>query len=455
MSAVVKIDGAGNLPTFLDRAQAGLDRMVKSEHNVKGALRGLSEALDSTGNSAQMASQAANVLSEKFVRGLGGAAVVGAVKIVADQISNMAEIIGQVGEKAAKAIDQLQAMSDPSNFQEAVAQSASLKQTMGEINEEILKIEKNPLRNFIAQTTGAKEEMQKLAETMKRVAETNVALGAMRGERRALDTMGMTPEQVKQYDLSQKRNQQIEEASKLSPGLREQAVESLKKTFELEDQNARNQAENKSTMTGEQAAMALGTQFDNNRLDYQRKEADRIAKLQEDRAAQAEEDKKKEEERKNKVSGDYQDMVSQAQGQLIDAAQQRFQAEKNNITAQGNASAIASRLGGSLRGPGQRMSNFEIGANKAVERAFQAAQKKEAGRYKDEVAEDLMLQGKSYDGNAVNRELVNRRKKQAEQEAGGPFDAAKATQSALTDITKYMGDVQNLLNQLTQYAHVT
>ena len=204
-----------------------------------------------------------------------------------------------------------------------------------------------------------------------------------------------------------------------------------------------------------EAAYKIGAKFDNDRLDYQRKEADRIAKLQEDRAAQAEEDKKKEEERKNKVSGDYQDMVSQAQGQLIDAAQQRFQAEKNNITAQGNASAIASGLGGSLRGPGQRMTSFEYGANKAVERAFQAAQKKEAGRYKDEVAEDLMLQGKPYDGDAVNRELVQRRKKQAEEQAGEPFDAAKATQSALTDITKYMGDVQNLLDQLTQYAHVT
>jgi hypothetical protein len=454
MSAVVKIDGAGNLPTFLDRAQAGLDRMVKSEHNVKGALRGLSEALDSTGNSAQMASQAANVLSEKFVRGLGGAAVVGAVKIVADQINNMAEIIGQVGEKAAKAIDQLQAMSDPSNFQEAVAQSASLKQTMGEINEEILKIEKNPLRNFIAQTTGAKEEMQKLAETMKRVAETSVAFGAMRGEKRALDTMGMTPEQVKQYDLSQKRNQQIEEASKLSPGLREQAVESLKKTFELEDQNARNQAENKSTMTGEQAAMALGTKFDNDRLDYQRKEADRIAKLQEDRAAQKEADQKAYYDKQNKEQKDYSVrrdqqaiIITQTQNAYMDAY-----AKKNDVLDEIAGKGLnASRRGRQYldqarrdQANNNRIDNYKFNEEQIQKYVDRMQQRGNGQSYEDYEKYKNMTPDQARE--AARRDLA---KQQAQKE--NPSDREKAS----TDLAGYLKNVDALLNQLTQYAHVT
>ena len=454
MSAVVKIDGAGNLPTFLDRAQAGLDRMVKSEHNVKGALRGLSEALDSTGNSAQMASQAANVLSEKFVRGLGGAAVVGAVKIVADQINNMAEIIGQVGEKAAKAIDQLQAMSDPSNFQEAVSQSASLKQTMGEINEEILKIEKNPLRNFISQITGAKEEMQKLAETMKRVSETNVAFGAMRGEKRALDTMGMTPEQVKQYDLSQKRNQQIEEASKLSPGLREQAVDSLKKTFELEDQNARNQAENKATMTGEQAAMALGTQFDNNRLDYQRKEADRIAKLQEDRAAQAEADQKAYYRKQGKEQSDYsarQDkqaaLYSKTSAEYMDAYMAK-NAVENRIAGE---SLSASREGQLILNAAQKR---QANQNRIDNYKFQQEQvQKYVDKMQTRGSGQSAEQFERYSNMTPDQARKAAREDLAKQQAAENDPSMR--DKANTTLEGYLKNVDALLNQLTQYAHVT
>ena len=454
MSAVVKIDGAGNLPTFLDRAQAGLDRMVKSEHNVKGALRGLSEALDSTGNSAQMASQAANVLSEKFVRGLGGVAVVGAVKIVADQISNMAEIIGQVGEKAAKAIDQLQAMSDPSNFQEAVSQSASLKQTMGEINEEILKIEKNPLRNFISQITGAKEEMQKLSETMKRVSETNVAFGAMRGEKRALDTMGMTSEQVKQYDLSQKRNQQIEEASKLSPGLREQAVESLKKTFELEDQNARNQAENKSTMTGEQAAMALGTQFDNDRLDYQRKEADRIAKLQEDRAAQKEADQQAYYRKQGKEQSDYsarQDkqtaLYSKTSAEYMDAYMAK-NAVENKIAGE---SLSASREGQLILNAAQKR---QANQNRIDNYKFQQEQvQKYVDKMQTRGSGQSAEQFERYSNMTPDQARKAAREDLAKQQAAETNPSMR--DQAATTLADYLKNVDALLNQLTQYAHVT
>jgi hypothetical protein len=452
MSAVVKIDGAGNLPTFLDRAQAGLDRMVKSEHNVKGALRGLSEALDSTGNSAQMASQAANVLAERFVRGIGGAAVVGAFKLITDQMNKVSETLGSMAEVAAKAHNQLQAMGDPKTFGDATNQAAPLLAAFESINLEIKKMEANNFKNLTARLTGVRDEMEKLAASLKLAADAQMALGAASEAKRTRDISGMNPEQVKRYDLNLSRKAELDRAQSIgNADLRESAIQNLKDRYDQEDTNTLNANRAKADAeaakyelkgieadaSGAASAEAIGADFDRRRAAYKDAETERIRKLNEDR---------------DKLTPER---ILKAQGQLIDAAQQRFQAEKNNITAQGNASAIASGLGGSLRGPGQRMTSFEYGANKAVERAFQAAQKKEASRYKDEVAEDLMLQGKPYDGDAVNRELVQRRKKQAEQQAGEPFDAAKATQSALTDITKYMGDVQNLLNQLTQYAHVT
>jgi hypothetical protein len=205
---------------------------------------------------------------------------------------------------------------------------------------------------------------------------------------------------------------------------------------------------------GIESAYKIEAQFENKQIDYQRKEADRIAKLQEDRADQAEEDKKKEQERKNKAAGEYQDMISQAQNEYYNAAQQKSRAQATNIEAQGNASTIASGLGGSLRGVGQKMTSFEYGANKAVERAFQQAQRQEAQNYKERVRSELQAKGDPSDNDAVNRELVKRRTDQAEQQAKAPFDAAKASQEALDSIIEYMGDVQTLLNQLTTNVYV-
>jgi hypothetical protein len=325
---------------------------------------------------------------------------------------------------------------------------------MGEINEEILKIEKNPLRNFISQITGAKEEMQKLSETMKRVSETNVAFGAMRGEKRALDTMGMTSEQVKQYDLSQKRNQQIEEASKLSPGLREQAVESLKKTFELEDQNARNQAENKSTMTGEQAAMALGTQFDNDRLDYQRKEADRIAKLQEDRAAQKEADQQAYYRKQGKEQSDYsarQDkqtaLYSKTSAEYMDAYMAK-NAVENKIAGE---SLSASREGQLILNAAQKR---QANQNRIDNYKFQQEQvQKYVDKMQTRGSGQSAEQFERYSNMTPDQARKAAREDLAKQQAAETNPSMR--DQAATTLADYLKNVDALLNQLTQYAHVT
>jgi len=203
-----------------------------------------------------------------------------------------------------------------------------------------------------------------------------------------------------------------------------------------------------------EAAYKIGAKFDNDRLDYQRKEADRIAKLQEDRAAQKEADQqayyKKQGKEQNdlsarqdrqaalysKTSAEYMDaymatnavenkiagesLSASREGQLILNAAQKRQANQNRIDnykfQQEQVQKYVDKM--QTRGSGQSAEQFERYSNMTPDQARKAAR------------EDL-----------------------AKQQAA-ENDPSMRDQAA-THLAGYLKNVDALLNQLTQYAHVT
>lgn len=451
MSAVVKIDGSGSLPGFLDKAQAGLDRMVKSEGNVKGAMRGITAALDSAGNGAQMASKAADALADKFVRGIAGTAVVGAFKIVSDQISNMAETLGTAGSSAAKAIDQLQALGDPKNFAEAASQAAGLQQAMTGINDELRKIESNPMRNFMASITGAKEEMKLLVESMQRAADAQLALGIMTATKRTKDTAGMTAEQVRNYDLQASRRAELDAVAQIqNPAIRKTAIDALNERFLIEDYEAQDKffretdPERKSAKAG----------FDGGLYDLQRDRA--RERMRTDFQAGLKEAQRQAEEmasaRKTEEMNLNTMQIVEAQSALDAAEQRKKEVDRRVIETDAAAAKIAQGVFGSARGPGQRLTSVEVGINRAVDRAFNQQTIKSSRAYRDQIKAEL---GPGADGYAVNRAIQAKRVKDAEEKAKAPFEAAKAAKDQQGEILRYMQGVQDVLNELKAYAHAT
>lgn len=206
---------------------------------------------------------------------------------------------------------------------------------------------------------------------------------------------------------------------------------------------------------GIESAYKIGSKFDNDRLDYQRKEAKRIQDLNDARErAVAEEPQKRFDaavekiNEKVKIAGDLLNKKDNLEEQLKEAV-------KQNVQAQGVMSSIASGTGGSARGAGQRMTSFEIGAQRAEQRAAQHMTQVTAEAYKNQVAMDLAMAGRPHDRNAVNNELIERRKDAAKQAAGQAYETAASAQGKVDSLQTYLQNVDKLLNQLTQYAHVT
>jgi hypothetical protein len=101
------------------------------------------------------------------------------------------------------------------------------------------------------------------------------------------------------------------------------------------------------------------------------------------------------------------------------------------------------------------MTSTEIGANRAVERAFQQQQLKDAQDYRNQIRDELKKNGDDSSGYAVNRVLQKRREDEARQRAQQPFNAARSAQNQLDSVLGYMEKVQKVIDELTKYAHAT
>lgn len=205
---------------------------------------------------------------------------------------------------------------------------------------------------------------------------------------------------------------------------------------------------------GIESAYKIGAKFDNDRLDYNRKEADRIAKLNETRAAQKEADQRAYFEKQSKDQKDYsarQDRQTMLVAQTAYAYMDAF-TSKNNLEADIAGRGLASSRRGSQyldqarrdQANNNRIDNYKFNeeqVQKYVDRMQQRGNgqsDKDFERYKNMTPDQAR--------EAARRDLA---KQQAQKE--NPSDREKAA----SDLAGYLQKVDTLLTQLTQYAHVT
>lgn len=236
--STVRIDAEGNLPSFLDRAGAGFDRMVKSEHNVKGAMKGIAGALDGATSSADFATKAADVLADKFVRGIGGAAVVGATKLVTDQMDKVGEAVRASAESAKSAIDSFEKMGSAINFSDAMSKTSGLSSSIVEIQKNLDKVRMNHITEFISDITGATKAMQGLANSLQITVSNTIALGLAEENRRQASRQGLNPSQLAQLDVSQKYQDRLAQIESMPEGEAKESAKSSLYDMHARDRNA-------------------------------------------------------------------------------------------------------------------------------------------------------------------------------------------------------------------------
>jgi hypothetical protein len=235
MSATVRIDAEGSAPEFADRVAGAFDRLSLSEGKVKGAMRGISNALDGATSAADLATKGADILADKLVKGVGGAAAVGAGKLIADAMRRVGADLTAAADSASAASKAFNAL----DFKSAIASSAQMSAAIDKIkaSADAIRESPNPFVQIANYATGASKNMDELAAATERERQALIGLAAQQDRITAESKVGQTPGQRAEIDRLAQNKRELDQANTISDSaMRERAREDIARRQAAEEQ---------------------------------------------------------------------------------------------------------------------------------------------------------------------------------------------------------------------------
>ncbi|NDD53605.1 hypothetical protein EBZ39_06965 [bacterium] len=434
-------------------AKLGLDTQG-FDNNAERSFKRFAKQLEGVKDATDAAMRGAEALERMFVKSLAGVAVVGAANVLSDAMRDVGNKIGGAGDAAADAMSSMKGLA--SSMEEGYARAEKLNAAAVTVKKTLEEIKNSgPINQAVFAAFGGEGVLQNLEQSLREGSQAEVLGAAVNARNRARDTAGMTPEQIKNYDLQKQRADEISRIRQAGGDTAAPTIRALEEKYALED----------AAKASEEARQAALGRISKDEAEARRQtdlEVGEIAKARESERNRAEAQRGLEEARRQveekKLQQKIEDQnlntmqIAQAQDALVTAEENKRLIDKQVVETDAAASKIAGGIFGSARGAGQRMTSTEIGIQKAVERAYNQQTIKSANEYRDKVKADL---GPGADNYAVNRELQRRQEEGARQRAKEPFDAAQQAKDQQQKILDYMQNVKDVLNELKAYAHVT
>jgi hypothetical protein len=424
------------------------------DKQANASFREFSKQLTSVKDATDVAMRGAEALQKVFVKSLGGTIAIGAANALGDAMRDVGAKIGSAGQLAADAQAGMKGLAQ--SFEEGAARAEKLNAAAAGVAKTLEELKNSsPVQAAIFKAFGGEQTLNNLQESIRGAADAEMMAGAIQAKDRARKTAGMSPEQLRGFDLELKRNAERAQARRIADlGVRTRTLAALDERYATEDVEAQDKffrdtdpdriKARTGGFDGDLYDMQRNRERERMRADFNAGLADARAKADELEAARRAEDQNLNTMR-----------IVETQVALADAEEKRKILEKRVVETDAAASKIAQGVGGSARGLGQRMTSTEVGINRAVERAFNDQTLRSSKEYRSQIADDLKAQGKSSDGYAVNKEIQRRRAAGAEQQARAPFEAASQAKADRDSMLAYMQDVKNILNELKTYAHAT
>jgi hypothetical protein len=205
----------------VDKAVAGTERAVKrlsvSGEKAGAAFKNFSRSLAEARDASDVASSAANSLSNIVGKSLVGAVAVGAVKIFTDQITRMGEMLKETATNAQKSFDDIEKAGQAMSLSEAIAQTSAIDANIASINNKLTELNRSPFQNFIAGATGARSELEALVKTQQRLRDVKLAEGITSENANDELLNGLDAESKKLYEI----DAQYRQRSKLALSIKD------------------------------------------------------------------------------------------------------------------------------------------------------------------------------------------------------------------------------------------
>lgn len=452
----IRADAKGVRPEIKGIADE-TDNLEISSRKASTAVRGFVQDLSQARNASDVASAALGAFSKILGTTLAGTAVVMAGKVIIDSFQKVSENVNKAKDSLASAREEIAKMGAVTGLEQGTAQANLLYKAASDAEKAIKEIEKSKLQNFIAEVRGAKDELSAMAVEAKNAAKAATLEGVQRQAAIISVEQSMTEADKAAAKAAEKYAALINAAIKagnmpLAESLiieqqkaAQNAVNELK--AKADQEAAKKYAEERvkdidASAKGAEAANKIARQYDEEML----KQEERIGKMRDEKAKE-DEKQRKEQERLIDKSADLQEKQLTAQERVN-------KARENLIQAEGQVAQIMAKATGTGRGGPARPSSFEVGVQKAAERAFEAERRSQVRQEERRIREEL---GIGADMSDVQREIRRRAEEESRRKAREPFTAQTEARKTLESSEAYLEKIntllKNTLDELKTYAH--
>jgi len=440
-----------------DKSVGGLDSSAKK---ASAALGSFSRDLLNAKSGADVAAAGADALSRVLQKSLAGAVVIGGIKIVVDQIEQMAQVIRSAGEATGAAVTQLERMGEVKGLEDATRAVGVLEGSLDGVSKQLGSIKDgNWFTKIIDGATGTSKELEQQRATLERLRDSLIALGFASERNNAERMQGLSDEQ-KQYDaIDQRLNKRLELADKIS----DQSVKAAAKqdAIALAEIEKRNLTIKLTEEQGKKEA-DLATQ-------REKDAASELAAMEKIREAQQKRfnelydaEVKSQEQMQKRIDAELKAEEAKAarKQELQQNLAQAQESQKQNTA--GQASSIAGSMsGGSASRGGGRKTSYEIGLEKAQETAFQTgrtqASDAEIQRKIDEIKQeraavgDTRFTGRTDAMNRLKDEAIAAAEAQGRASLG-TNEMAQSVETARTELNNFSNNTSDASNYADSFS---
>lgn len=450
LKIITDADDAG-----IRKVQKGMGDVEVSSHKASHAAKEFIRDLGSINSAGDLASVALGSFSKLLAGSLAGTAIIVGGKAIIDIFGKVTEIVDKTKESFNNVAEAIKKGDLPTNFQEGAVQAKRLSDEVDKINKEIDNLSKGEevlingdLKGYFmglaATIMGSREELAKLRDEAKKLANEKMLDGARAGLETAQQTKNLNDEQLAIYKLRTQAEADIQKSSLEAGALIVQKYEIDKAA--IIDKFAKE----KEAKEGESSDAHRKNTMEELQLDIDARNRNTAAQSKAffEKIAQ----QKQELEQAIKIS-EAQQKLNDLIAKRIDLQDQLAKAQQNEVIRQGELATKTAGAGGSLRGEGQRPTSFEVGLKSAANRAYNQELDRAQQVQDMLIKADLRKEGKSTDKNAIQREKVKRAEEAAREKARKEFEdpyqkqieaTTKALQENEAEIQKQTAVVQGL-----------
>jgi len=403
-----------NLKANTSNAEQGMGKITRLTDDLKittektsGALREFGGQLRQARDLSDIAGMATKALGQVLGASLGGTAVLVAGKALIDAFNNVQTAVKETEGKVKDAFKEIDKAGLPKTFEESANQANKLASAADEVTKKVKEIESNPLQNFVAGITGAKDKMEELALSTQKAAQEKIKLGVQTAIADEQFQSGLSEKDKKLNDLFKSYQAKADaiSASMLAAGAKPEEV----KRVVDEIYNAHTQARDKmladfsakEIIAGEESARRISdARRENDMSEFELQQKSQNVIFENDRAnlneqiqarlKAADDEAKKREESAKKLEEFQNKLVTMAEKRV--ALEEKIAGINDQISSkQAELAKQGAGLGGTMRGKGQAPSSYEVGFSKAVDQAAEAAKRLDAQTARNNLQNSMLL----------------------------------------------------------------